>query len=134
MFYGINGFACTLTLQILWWYATRNNRLIDSKEKPHLIKHIRNRGFFNQAIIFIAIVIALINPLYTIIFYILITIWVFIDMLAANPYRSSFDHNSENESKKSVSLDDLEKLSELKQKGIITEEEFTAKKKLILGI
>lgn len=32
------------------------------------------------------------------------------------------------------SLEDLEKLAELKVKGIITEEEFTAKKKKILGI
>jgi hypothetical protein len=31
-------------------------------------------------------------------------------------------------------IDDLEKLAELKQKGVITEEEFTAKKKQILGI
>ena len=31
-------------------------------------------------------------------------------------------------------IDDLEKLAELKQKGIITEEEFIAKKKQILGI
>jgi hypothetical protein len=34
----------------------------------------------------------------------------------------------------SGSLDDLEKLSELKEKGIISEEEFQAKKKQILGL
>ena len=32
------------------------------------------------------------------------------------------------------SLDDLEKLAALKEKGIITQEEFDAKKKLILGL
>jgi hypothetical protein len=35
---------------------------------------------------------------------------------------------------KSSGLDDLEKLAELKEKGIITEEEFNAKKKQILGL
>lgn len=35
---------------------------------------------------------------------------------------------------KSSNLDELEKLAELKDKGIITEEEFTAKKKKLLGI
>ncbi|MDB5204923.1 MAG: hypothetical protein JWP09_951 [Candidatus Taylorbacteria bacterium] len=32
------------------------------------------------------------------------------------------------------SLDDLEKLAELKKKGVLTEEEFSAKKKQLLGI
>ena len=35
---------------------------------------------------------------------------------------------------KSSELDELEKLAELKEKGIITEEEFNAKKKQILGL
>jgi hypothetical protein len=35
---------------------------------------------------------------------------------------------------KSSNLDELKKLAELKDKGIITEEEFTAKKKQLLGI
>lgn len=35
--------------------------------------------------------------------------------------------------KKGLSLDDLEKLAELKEKGIITEEEFQIKKRQILG-
>jgi len=39
----------------------------------------------------------------------------------------------DNEEKKSITID-LEKLAELKEKGIITEEEFAAKKKQILGI
>ncbi len=34
----------------------------------------------------------------------------------------------------SVGLDELEKLAELKEKGIITKEEFDAKKKQILGL
>ena len=134
MFYGINGFLCVITLQILWWYAAGKYRLIGKDVKPDLVKHLTTRGIFNMVIIFISIVIALINPLYTIILYFLITLWVFIDMLAANPYRHSSDFNSQKESKGSAGLDDLEKLSELKQKGIITEEEFTTKKKLILGI
>ena len=35
---------------------------------------------------------------------------------------------------KSSGLDDLEKLANLHEKGIITEEEFNAKKKQILGL
>ncbi len=35
---------------------------------------------------------------------------------------------------KNSELNDLEKLAELKQKGVITEEEFNAKKKQILGL
>lgn len=35
---------------------------------------------------------------------------------------------------KTSDLDQLEKLAELKEKGIITEEEFNAKKKQILGL
>lgn len=34
----------------------------------------------------------------------------------------------------SNSLDDLEKLAELRKKGILTEEEFQAKKRQILGL
>lgn len=40
----------------------------------------------------------------------------------------------EPETKESGNLADLEKLAELKEKGIITEEEFTQKKKQILGL
>ena len=134
MFYGINGFACTLTLNMLWWYATGKNRLIDSDLDPQLIRSIRNRGIFSLILIVFAILIALINPLYSIIFYVLITIWIFIDNLAANPYRQGISNDTSKDSNKYSSLNYLEKLQELKKKGIITEEEFVAKKKLILGI
>lgn len=40
----------------------------------------------------------------------------------------------ENTSEKNCDLNELEKLAELKEKGIITEEEFQAKKKQILGL
>jgi hypothetical protein len=43
-------------------------------------------------------------------------------------------HNSASLPKSASSLDDLEKLAALKEKGIITEEEFQAKKKQILGL
>jgi len=42
--------------------------------------------------------------------------------------------NSNGTPAKSSNLDELEKLAELKAKGIITEEEFNAKKKSILGL
>lgn len=134
MFYGINGFICTVTLNILWWYSTANYRLIGSEVKPEVIRHIRNRGIFSLILIAIAIIVALINPIYTIILYFLITLWIFIDMLAANPYRSNHREESGYKKEDSDNLDDLEKLSDLKKKGIITEEEFRVKKKLILGI
>ncbi|MEN9613897.1 MAG: hypothetical protein RLZZ347_204 [Candidatus Parcubacteria bacterium] len=41
---------------------------------------------------------------------------------------------SGNQDNEKGSIDDLERLSELKKKGILTEEEFSAKKKQILGI
>ena len=41
---------------------------------------------------------------------------------------------NEGNSPKHNSLDDLEKLAELKSKGIITQEEFDLKKKSLLGI
>jgi len=43
-------------------------------------------------------------------------------------------NNGSNNITKSNNLEDLEKLAELKEKGIITEEEFQAKKKQILGL
>jgi len=42
--------------------------------------------------------------------------------------------NAGSQSNKSSNLDELEKLAELKEKGIISEEEFNAKKKSILGL
>ena len=43
-------------------------------------------------------------------------------------------HMGDNNQKASSGLNDLEKLAELKDKGIITQEEFDAKKKLLLGL
>ena len=43
-------------------------------------------------------------------------------------------HSSKVRSTQNFGLDDLEKLSDLKNKGILTEEEFAAKKKQILGL
>lgn len=42
--------------------------------------------------------------------------------------------HEENQSPPTNSIDDLEKLSKLKEKGIITQEEFEAKKQQILGV
>lgn len=42
--------------------------------------------------------------------------------------------NSKNTQNSNSYLDDLERLASLKERGIITEEEFTAKKKQILGL
>ncbi|TYP95432.1 Uncharacterized membrane protein YhaH, DUF805 family [Fodinibius salinus] len=47
----------------------------------------------------------------------------------SNKMQSSTNENTQNHG-----LDDLEKLADLKDKGIITEEEFVAKKKQILGL
>jgi len=44
------------------------------------------------------------------------------------------DFKAKDVSKPTMGLDDLSKLAELKNKGIITEEEFQAKKKQILGL
>jgi hypothetical protein len=43
-------------------------------------------------------------------------------------------HNNNPTTNSSINLDDMEKLAELKDKGIITTEEFDAKKKAILGL
>ena len=61
--------------------------------------------------------------MFTIIFYILIILWVFIDMPAANPFRSGSKEGPSDESRIYNDLSGLEKLSDLKQKGIITEED-----------
>jgi len=48
--------------------------------------------------------------------------------------KSQNDSMSEKTSNNSIGLKDLEKLAELKDMGIITEDEFNSKKKAILGI
>jgi hypothetical protein len=45
-----------------------------------------------------------------------------------------FQNQDKKNDKTSLSINDLEKLAKLKDEGIITEEEFQAKKRQILGI
>jgi membrane protease subunit (stomatin/prohibitin family) len=52
---------------------------------------------------------------------------------AANADAAQSQNNPADDQKKDPAAD-LEKLAELKEKGIITEEEFAAKKKQLLGI
>jgi uncharacterized membrane protein len=71
IFYGTNGFLGMLILNIVWWYATKNYRLIDKKTVPKTIKQLRIRFIVSTAIFIPAIALSLVNPLIGIALYVL---------------------------------------------------------------
>jgi uncharacterized membrane protein len=80
IFWGINGFFCMLMLNILWWYATKKQCLIDkeivAKEvEPKVIKLFQIRIFVGAVVFLPAIALSFINPLISIVIYVLLVLY-----------------------------------------------------------
>ncbi len=151
VFYGINMFIALLMLNILWWYATWNRRLVDSDLNPRRVRSMAINLLIGVIIFLAAIGISFINPYLGIVIYSLLALEAIIRNILMRRRKSTVEQGTENDygiSRKLIreviselgiksgygEINDLEKLSELKDRRIITEKEFMAKKKLILGI
>ena len=70
VFYGTNGFLGMLMLNIVWWYSSKNYRLIDKKTEPKTIKQIQIRLIVSTAIFIPAIALSFVDPLISIALYV----------------------------------------------------------------
>jgi uncharacterized membrane protein len=66
--YTVNLYAGCLALMglvraWLWWYASRNHRLIDPELDPHTIARLNRRGLIVPMIFLFSIILAIFNPL-----------------------------------------------------------------------
>lgn len=75
IFYGANGFLGMLMLNIIWWYATKNKRLIDRKVEPKTIKQFQIKILIGALTFIPAIALSFINPLISIAMYVLIILY-----------------------------------------------------------
>ena len=66
VFWGINGFLCLLMLNIIWWYASANKRLISKKAEPQNIKSFQISLIMSAAVFLPAIGLVFINPIISI--------------------------------------------------------------------
>ena len=69
MIYGSNITALGLTLYLQWWYATTNHRLVGRDLEPEVIRKGALRPLGGAAIYLCAILLALVNPLLSLIIY-----------------------------------------------------------------
>jgi uncharacterized membrane protein len=67
IFYGVNGFLCMLMLNIIWWYASKNKRLIDKDTEPNTIKRIQISGLIPTAIFIPVIALSFVSTLASVI-------------------------------------------------------------------
>ena len=75
IFYGINGFLGMLMLNIIWWYATKNKRLVDKDIELKTVKQFQIRIMMGTAVFIPAVALALINPLISIVIYIFVVLY-----------------------------------------------------------
>jgi hypothetical protein len=61
-------------LNIVWWYATKNKRLVDKKTEPKTIKQIRIRLMVATAVFIPAIALSFVNPLISIVIYVFVSL------------------------------------------------------------
>ena len=75
IFYGTNGCLGLLMLNIMWWYATKNKRLVDKKAEPKRIKQLQIRLMVATATFIPAIALSFVNPLISIALYVLVILY-----------------------------------------------------------
>jgi uncharacterized membrane protein len=75
IFYGINGFLGMLMLNIIWWYATKNRRLVDKNIEPKTIKQFQIRTMVGTATFIPAIALSLVNPIISIAIYVFVILY-----------------------------------------------------------
>jgi len=86
MFYGANGFIIMLMLNMMWWYATKNRRLVDKDIREKDIKNVQIRFLLSALLALIAIGLSFINSRFGIAIYIIIVVWAIIEILITIPY------------------------------------------------
>jgi uncharacterized membrane protein len=75
IFYGVNGFLGMLMLNIIWWYATKNKRLVDKKLESKDIKLFQIRILPGSLTFIPAIALSLVNPIISIVIYVVIVLF-----------------------------------------------------------
>jgi len=70
IFWGANGFLCLSMLNIIWWYAAKQN-LLDKRTKLRIIKLFQIRLIIAAPIFILAIGLSFINPVISIVLYII---------------------------------------------------------------
>ncbi len=68
--YGFNLSLAGLALYLIWWYATRNHRLVDHGIDPHVVVSAKRRILVGPTINIVAIGMAFIAPIISVAFYI----------------------------------------------------------------
>ncbi len=68
--YGFNLSFAGLALYLIWWYATRNHRLVDHDIDPHVILSAKRRILVGPAVNIVAIGLAFIAPIISVVLYI----------------------------------------------------------------
>ncbi|MBM3708340.1 MAG: DUF1211 domain-containing protein [Actinobacteria bacterium] len=86
IFYGANGFIIMLMLNMMWWYATKNKRLVDKDIRESDVKNVQIRFLLSAIMALLAIGLSFINPYFGIAIYIIIVLWAIIEILATIPY------------------------------------------------
>jgi uncharacterized membrane protein len=80
IFWGINGFLCTSALNIIWWYATKrrnliNKEIVDREIEPQVIRLFQIRIFVGAVAFLPAIALSFVNPLISIVIYVLLVLY-----------------------------------------------------------
>ena len=68
--YGVNLSLAGLALYLIWWYATRNHRLVDHDIDPHVVVSAKRRILVGAAFNVVAIGCAFIAPIISVVLYI----------------------------------------------------------------
>ena len=75
MIYGSNIAALSLTLYLQWWYATTHHRLVGRDLEPEVIRKGTQRTLGGAMIYMCAVLLALLNPSFSLIVYAVIPIF-----------------------------------------------------------
>ena len=90
IFWGANGFLCMLILNIIWWYATKkqnlvDKELVDNEIEPQVIKLFQIRILVGAALFVPGIALSFLNPLISIAIYVLVVIYGIIGSMIWGP-------------------------------------------------
>ena len=67
--YGFNLILAGSSTYLIWWYATRNHRLVDPDLDQHLVKAVKRRILTGPAVDVIAIGLSFLSPIISVILY-----------------------------------------------------------------
>src|SRR6266568_4270410 len=75
IFYASTLIATGLSIQLLWWYATHNHRLVAKDIDPNLVRRARRRNLTGPVICLAAIAVSFLNVYISLFFFILVPIF-----------------------------------------------------------